>query len=285
MIISGNLTPVGFGSQMIREQAYSISNTPVFGNGGMPTKGMSNMSDAEFKIAIENMAKRDFASNRNFAQVYYTSEFQNLMNNYVSLVSPDRRGIIDSTLSGFAGMMPMPNMNRYCLLNVLISKSNMFPNNINIGNNFINFTDSTGKVIAMYSQRPNGGMGWTHVPTEAENARSREFIRLYDEAWQNAQDELSTNVYNGNVQAQTEALNEYSRLALVVNMNASPENIAAKNAAQAAFEAATHRLVNIDIVGNKVITTSRTADADSIIAALERVAPGSTKQNNLNVEV
>jgi ribosomal protein S5 len=132
-----------------------------------------------------------------------------------------------------------------------------------------------------------GGMGWMHVPTKAENARSSEFIRLYDEAWKNAQGELSTNVYNGNVQAQTEALNEYARLSTEVELNASPENIAAKNAARAAFEAATHRLVNIDIVGNKTITTSRKADADSIIVALERVAPGSTKQgqSSLNIQV
>lgn len=100
-------------------------------------------------------------------------------------------------------------------------------------------------------------------------------------------DFFSTNVYNENIKIQTEALNEYSRLAAEAKLNATSENIAAKNAARAAFEAASHRLVNVDIVRNETIITSRQADPDSIIAALERVAPGSTKheQNSLDTQV
>jgi hypothetical protein len=251
---------------------------------------MSSTSDDDYRTAIENMAKRHFAAGYNLSQAYHSSELQNLMNSYSSVSSPDRRGIINNTLSGLSGklqsMMPRFSMNRFCILDMLMQKSNLFPNNRNMGNNFINFTDSAGNIIAMYSQLPNGGMGWSHVPTKGEIARGNEFARLYNEAFQNAQGELSANVYNGNVQAQTEALNEYARLAAEVKVNASPENIAAKNAARAAFEAATHRLVNVDIVGNKAITTTRKADADSIIAALERVAPGSTQQEqSFNLQV
>lgn len=70
-----------------------------------------------------------------------------------------------------------------------------------------------------------------------------------------------------------------------MKLNPSEENIEAKNAARAAFEAATHRLVNINIEGNKVVIgNSRKVDAASIIKALERVAPGSTQESSLNIK-
>jgi hypothetical protein len=257
----------------------------------MPTKGASNISDAELRTAFEELAKRDFAAGKNLSQAYHGSEHQELMRLVASAASPDRRGIISSTLSDLSSkiqrMMPALNMKRSCLLDMLMQKSNVL-NNKNIGNNFIHFTNLSGNMIAMYSELPpflGGGMGFMSVNTPAETARYVKFREIYNDAFAQAKRDIGSVAHNETVKAQGEALDEYSRLAAEVELNPSTENIEAKNAARMAFEAVTHRLVNINIEGNKVVIgNSRKADAASIIAALERVAPGSTQQSSLNVQ-
>ena len=265
MIINRNLPPIGMNQQRAG-QSFHIKTKPNFGVGGMPTKGASNMSDAELRTAFEELAKRDFAAGKNLSQAYHGSEHQDLMRLVASAASPDRRGIISNTL-----------------------KSNLFLNNRDIGKNFINFRDSGGNMIAMYSELPpflGGGMGFMAVNTPAETARYVKFREIYNDAFAQAKRDIGSAAHNETVKAQGEALDEYSRLAAEVELNPSAENIEAKNAARAAFEAATHRLVNINIEGNKVVIgNSRKADGASITAALERVAPGSTQESTLNVKV
>jgi hypothetical protein len=290
MMINRNLPSISINQQRAG-QSFHIKTEPNFGVGGMPTKGASNMSDAELRTAFEELAKRDFAAGKNLSQAYHGSEHQELMRLAVSATSPDRQGIINNTLSNLSskiqGMMPTLNMNRYCLLDMLMQKSNLL-NNKNIGNNFINFTNSSGKMIAMYSELPpflGGGMGFMVVNTPEETTRLVKFREIYNEAFAQAKRDIGSAAHNETVKAQGKALDEYSRLAAEVELNPSAENIEAKNAARAAFEAATHRLVNINIEGNKVVIgNSRKADATSITAALERVAPGSTQESSLNVQ-
>lgn len=292
MIINRNLPPIGMNQQRAG-QSFHIKTKPNFGVGGMPTKGASNMSDAELRTAFEELAKRDFAAGKNLSQAYHGSEHQDLMRLVASAASPDRRGIISNTLSDLSSkiqrMMPTFNMNRTCILQMLMQRSNLFPNNRDIGNNFINFRDSKGELVAMYSELPpflGGGMGFMAVNTPAETARYVKFREIYNDAFAQAKRDIGSAAHNETVKAQGEALDEYSRLAAEVELNPSAENIEAKNAARAAFEAATHRLVNINIEGNKVVIgNSRKADGASITAALERVAPGSTQESTLNVKV
>lgn len=291
MMINRNLPSISMNQQRAG-QSFHIKTKPNFGVGGMPTKGASNMSDAELRTAFEELAKRDFAAGKNLSQAYHGSEHQELMRSATSATSPDRRGIINNTLSNLSskiqGMMPTLNMKRYCLLDMLMQKSNLL-NNKNIGNNFINFTNSSGKMIAMYSELPpflGGGMGFMAVNTPEETTRLVKFREIYNEAFAQAKRDIGSAAHNETVKAQGEALDEYSRLAAEVELNSSAENIEAKNAARAAFEAATHRLVNINIEGNKVVIgNSRKADGASITAALERVAPGSTQESTLNIKV
>lgn len=291
MIINRNQPPIGMNQQSTR-QTFHINNPPNFGVGGMPTKGASNMSDAELRSAFEELKKRDFTAGKNLSQAHRGYEHQELMRLAASGVSPDRRGFISNTLSGLSsklqGMIPALNMNRTCILQMLMQRSNLFPNNRDIGNNFINFRDSSGNMIGMYSELPpflGGGMGFMAVNTPAESARLVKFREIYNEAFAQAKRDIGSAAHNETVKAQGEALDEYSRLAAEVKLNPSEENIEAKNAARAAFEAATHRLVNINIEGNKVVIgNSRKVDAASIIKALERVAPGSTQESSLNIK-
>lgn len=98
MIINRNLPPIGM-NQHRAGQSFHIKTNPNFGVGGMPTKGASNMSDAELRTAFEELAKRDFAAGKNLSQAYHGSEHQELMRLVASAASPDRRGIISNTLS------------------------------------------------------------------------------------------------------------------------------------------------------------------------------------------
>jgi hypothetical protein len=246
MIINRNLPTVGF-SQFRTSQSFNMSVQPNFEDGGMPTKGASNMSDDELRAAFEDLAKRHVAAGKNLSQAYHSPEHQNLMRKATSAASPDRAGIINNTLSGLAGrlqrMMPMLNMNRFCLLQGLMGNSNLF-NTRSIGNNFIHFNDSGGNIIAMFSELPSGGMGWSFVPTEAETARMVEFRRIYNDAFDRARTEPQTIKHNELTMAEINAGAEYRRLAAEVKQNDSPDNVAAKTAAREAYEAATHsRLV------------------------------------------
>ncbi|MDR2972309.1 MAG: hypothetical protein LBU83_10330 [Bacteroidales bacterium] len=242
MIIKGNLPPVGFNQQRTN-QSFHMNSKPVFGIGGMPTKGASNLNDNELKSAFEELAKKHVAAGKNLSQAYHSSELQNLMTKATSTVSPDRAGIINNTLSGLAGklqrMMPMLNMNRFCLLQTLMGNSNIF-NTRSIGNNFIHFNDSSGNIIAMFSQQPNGSMGWDFVPTDAETARMVEFRRIYNDAFDRARAEPQIMKHNELTMAEINAGAEYRKLAAEVKLNKTPDNIAAKNAAREAYEAATH---------------------------------------------
>ena len=193
-MIINNISSIGYSSgiRQVTSRSYHLTNPPNYGSGGMPTKSAPIMSDVEFKAKIEEMARKDAFAGKEIEARNSSAEYHDLLRNYISVDSPDRKGIVDNTLSNLAGKLRVmaPRLNfTYDLMSLLMGHSVMF-NSRDIGTNFINFRDANGNITAMYSERPfGGGMGWTHCPTDAENAREREFANIYYDAFFEAQSE------------------------------------------------------------------------------------------------
>ena len=175
MVINGNIASSSFtqGIGQRMKQSCHLTNPPNFGVGGMPSKSVSNMSDEKIREKMVELAKKDVAAGRPFYD-RSSSEYNELMRDYVSAVSPDRQRIVNNSLSNLAGklgvMASRPNF-AHDLLSLLMGHSVVF-NSRDIGTNFIQFRDTNGDIIARYSELPSGGgMGWTHSETRAESAR------------------------------------------------------------------------------------------------------------------
>jgi len=154
------------------------------------TSGQSNLNDEQFKAKIEELAKREFAAGRNprfTAGTGERNEWRQLWDDFVSVASPDRTGIINNTLSGLANklsqMMPRVNL-RLDLLTLLMGNSRLF-NSKDIGGNFMNFRDASGNLIAGIS---NGD--WHINTTPAEEERLQKFLNLWDETFQRVGEEF-----------------------------------------------------------------------------------------------
>ena len=155
----------------------------------IPTRGQSNLSDEEFDEKIMDLARRSFAAQEDFffSHTSGNSELNYLRRDFVSVVSPDRVGIINNTLASLADkisslimrLRPNRSMN---LLEILFQNSHLFGSE-NIGGNFIRFTDSSGNEIASFS---SNGIGWSSVPTDAENSRHHNFNARWRAAFKRA---------------------------------------------------------------------------------------------------
>lgn len=116
------------------------------------TKTDPAMSEEEYKKAIVEQAKEDAAKGICSGE---STGYQSLMKSYVSVVSPDRKGIIAEAPKSLK---------------------------LNGKASFLEIKDSSNNVIAQYSQ----DKGWTMISTKAEAARGREFCYIYMEAWRDA---------------------------------------------------------------------------------------------------
>ncbi len=188
----------------------SISNTSISLNNfnipelpdSMPTKGQASLSDSQIKDKIMEMERRDVARGINHAtdSTRNTSEWLKLKQEYVSSVSPDRKGIINSMLAGYAKKfsMMMPNYNRKLnFLELLMQNSRLFGSK-DVGNNFLNFRDASGNIIAMWQN----DTGWTEVLTDAELSREHEFMQMTADARDRAAQEFgNTKTIIGNAVA------------------------------------------------------------------------------------
>jgi len=280
-VIINNISSVNYSSSIRQgtNQSYRLSNPPNFGVGGMPTKSASKMSDEEIREKMVELAKKDFAAGRPFYD-RSSSEYNELLRNYTSAVSPDRQGTVNNTLSSLARRLKVmvPKLNfANDLLSLLMGHSTLF-NSRDIGTNFINFKGSNGNVIATFSSET----GWGSLLTDAENARYNELVGIYNEAWRYARSEPQVKRHNEAVKVEIEALNEYGRVAAELKNNSSQENIAALNTARIKFEAAVNSRENINRTGNEKLVK---VDAAVITAALERIAPGSTQQAQTGLDV
>jgi len=162
------------------------------------TSGQSDMGDSEIEKKIMEMARRDVAAGTNskFAKSKRgsgTDEWFKLEQDYVSAVSPDRKGIITKSLSNLASKMGSMQIkfNSRNFFQVLFQNNRLFGSDV--GGNFINFKDSGGNTVATYGSLN----GWITHTTPDENQRITDFIAMWDKAIATAQQELNSGVNDG----------------------------------------------------------------------------------------
>lgn len=160
-----------------RNKASSVSVPDFF------AKKAPKMSDDKFKEAIIQQAQKDAPTGKFGVDC---PGFKNLMDSYVSVVSPDRKGIIDNAMAalGSINQSPIPQPKALSLLDILLGKLTMSDDNTI---SYAEFKDSSGEIVATFS---NGT--WHAMGTPAEDARTSEFYGIYREAWNAARGEATT---------------------------------------------------------------------------------------------
>ncbi|MCL1845294.1 MAG: hypothetical protein FWF77_05270 [Defluviitaleaceae bacterium] len=184
MLING-VSSVGLGTGANRTVQPRV-NLPAF----ILSRSEPKMSDEEFEQRIAEIAKRDHAAGRRRSQDP-NSEIRVLERSFISVVSPDREGIINNALPSAMSTI----MNRARTWNEFSYEEMVwklmfgdvpFSASSNHGQQRLlyEFKDSSGNVIAELTTG-----GWTMRSTPAENARAAEFISIYNEAWDAADHE------------------------------------------------------------------------------------------------
>ena len=158
-------------------------NLPSF----MLSKSEPKMSDEEFEQKIIEMAKRDFAAGKFHNQ---DDEYKSLRRSFVSIVSPDREGMINNALPTI-----LKNIREYArkeyksyeeMINDLLFGIDPPSSNGNKGQQTVLFQlyDEGGNLLAELSTG-----GWSQFATPAETARGMEFNSIYNKAWDTAKHE------------------------------------------------------------------------------------------------
>ena len=153
----------------------------------------SSLSDEEWRDAIVAQAKKDQSQGK------FQHEGQGwlqLYNKYVSVVSPDRKAIINAGLSAINSSLSKIKIARAPIegIELLLQFLNYkvdYKAVRDMGTyqaESATFYDSNGKAIAYYS----ADTGWSWMGTDAEHARSQEFCSIYNKAWKDA----ANGVYN-----------------------------------------------------------------------------------------
>lgn len=186
----------GIGSGSINRSYYSNGATKVKipAAPNMRTKGQCKLSEKELVEKITELAHRDAAAGKNsqYAESFHgirqgSAEWRKLKDDFVSLDSPDRRGIIQNTLSHLAGRvnsMQLKGDGRFDLFKILFNNCKKFGPDVSV--NFVSFRDEQGNEIAHYSE----ANGWQLLPTPAEGVRNNAFNALWKQALADAQAEL-----------------------------------------------------------------------------------------------
>lgn len=154
------------GAQMMPLPGYDAK----FGHELNLSKADPEMSDEDYENAIIELAQKHAAEN-NFFGVNDNS-LRGLQESYISVVSPDRTGIIGGASGG------------------------MIPANVNA--QMAKAYDDSGNHIATY----DSNNGWTNVATDDEKARMKSFTDLYTKAYREASNShnaygATTNTSNG----------------------------------------------------------------------------------------
>jgi hypothetical protein len=145
------------------------------------------MSDEDYKQKIIEMAKRDYAAGR-FQSKDPNGEFHALRYSYMSVVSPEREDMINNALPTIldkireytsSNKMITPTTYRELIMLLLFGESALSPN-MDKGQQRVLFElyDANGNNIATLTTG-----GWHQYCTSAENARSAEFMTIYNDAW------------------------------------------------------------------------------------------------------
>ena len=150
---------------------------PDFNDKYVYTKKKSGTSDSEYRRQIMEQAYKDYEK----GQFQNKSEdFNRLMKQYVSEISPDRKGIITSGLKAVF-------RNRQDVLKPIDFIATLLEGEVKYQklpsgkSEYIEFYDKNGEMVATYSNN-----GWTMYPTKAEAARQTQMCMIYNEAWGNA---------------------------------------------------------------------------------------------------
>jgi hypothetical protein len=172
----------------------------------MRSKAAPVMSDGDFAEKIRDLARRDAVAGK-FQSHDINSEFYNLERSYVAPYSPDRVGMISSAMKGMAGKLrtmarEFPEIKD--LIDLLLGGKEIPQQSrylMSMGHDLVLFDlrDENGKLLASLSTS-----GWCVFPTDAENARSAEFISIYNKAWDVARAEIkaeSGTSASGNISA------------------------------------------------------------------------------------
>jgi len=161
---------VRFGSR--RANLLPRGNLPPF----MLSRSEPKMSDEEFEQRIIELAKRDQAAGR-FHCKDPSSELNQLRFSYISVVSPDREGMINNALPMILGnantltrsMTPNSMCPKELIWKLLLGIEIPPVSNLNLGQRRLLFElkDADGNSLATLTTD-----GWSMTPTPAENARA-----------------------------------------------------------------------------------------------------------------
>jgi hypothetical protein len=148
------------------------------------------MSDEEFEKKIIELAKRNQAKGI-FQSNASNREFHDLERSFVSVVSPDREGMINKALPTILGKIreyanKTPNASYEEMIMYLLFGIEPPSSGLNSGQNITLYElkDADGNLLARLST-----CGWEIHSTPAENARSAEFVAIYNKAWRTAEHE------------------------------------------------------------------------------------------------
>lgn len=150
---------------------------PDFNDKYVYTQKKSGTSDSDYRRQIVEQAYKDFEK----GQFQNKSEdFNRLMKQYVSEVSPDRKGIITSGLKAVSKnrqdvLMPID------FIAVLLEGEVKYQKLPSGKSEYIEFYDKNGEMVATYSNNV-----WKMYTTDAEAARHIQMCTIYNEAWGNA---------------------------------------------------------------------------------------------------
>jgi hypothetical protein len=189
-------------------------------NNEMFTKTKTTRSDEEILEAIKELAKKHAEKAKekeNLGKYYFfqnaDNEYLDLMKEYVSSVSPDREGILTSSLNQIFGKTNKnkeisADNNESLLQQTLKNMEKMKPKNKTANKalqqilksmdnktsgatygklsivddnklSYVEFYNSNGEMIATY----NSTTGWDGFMTKEEQARRSEFLAVYNEAY------------------------------------------------------------------------------------------------------
>lgn len=103
------------------------------------------------------------------------------MKQYVSEVSPDRKGIIISGLKAVVSKNKQNVLKPIDFIATLLEGEVKYQKLPSGKSEYIEFYDNNGETVATYSNNR-----WTMYNTKAETARQTEMCMIYNEVWENA---------------------------------------------------------------------------------------------------
>ena len=181
---------------------------PEFGNGhnNIPTRQETGRTDDEIKNAIKELAKKDAAAGIHGRDTDFygtpSKEFQDLLQEYVGSVSPDRRAIFSTGIAQLQKAtslrMGAPHID-YSILEMWLSGNKINVKNANVEYNardkmmelsYVEFYEN-GENIGNYSKVH----GWHYSYTENEQVRKQEVHRLYVDAWKTERKALGLEIF------------------------------------------------------------------------------------------